>query len=250
MVHRQPAAWEKVSLCDYPGRLCSVLFCSGCPFRCPFCYNRDLVLPERIEQIPERVNLDDVLSYLTKRRSSIGAVCVTGGEPLMSGAGLSLLRELRPLGIKVKLDTNGYYPEILQDVLTEGLVDYVAMDVKNCPDRYAETCGLPAIDLGRIRASIQILRGGKVPVMFRTTIVRELHRFEDLAALSDWGFTSEPIVFTSFESSPNLIGNSLTAYAPNELDEIVGKIRKMGFINVQLRGESAANQKRGENYEV
>lgn len=168
----------------------------------------------------------------------------------MSGDGVNLLRKVRSLGIKVKLDTNGYYPEILRDVLTEGLVDYVAMDVKNCPDRYAETCGLTTIDLARIQASIQLLCEGGVPVMFRTTVVRELHRFEDLAALSDWGFTSEPIVFSSFEPSPNQIGSDLTAYTPNELNEIVEKIREMGFFNVQLRGGSAANQKREEYYEI
>lgn len=168
----------------------------------------------------------------------------------MSAGGVNLLRQVRPLGIKVKLDTNGYYPEILRDVLSEGLVDYVAMDVKNCPDRYAETCGLTTIDLARIQASIQLLREGGVPFMFRTTVVRELHRFEDLAAFSDWGFTSEPIVFSSFEPSPNQIGDGLSAYSAKELDEIVERIREAGLLNVRLRGESAADDHRGENYEI
>lgn len=235
------AGWQKVSLNDFPGRPCSVLFCAGCPFRCPFCYNRDLVLPERIALNREGIDWETVRRFIEKRRATLGAVCVTGGEPLAAEAGVELLRAVRALGVEVKLDTNGYYPERLSEVLSGKLVDCVAMDIKNCPARYAESCGMETMDLDRIAESIGLLLGSGIQTEFRTTVVRDFHREADLIAIADWGLGAEPIVFSSYEANPNVIRPGLSAYSREELRAIVGRIRRSGRLNVRLRGEFLAD---------
>lgn len=238
---------QKLSLCDYPGRPCSVLFCRGCPFRCPFCYNRDLVLPERVAALPEPSGWATISDFIRRRAKTIGAVCVSGGEPLASGGGVRLLRALRMLGVSVKLDTNGYYPERLNTVLAERLVDFVAMDIKNCPARYAETCGLARMDLGRIAASIQLIRRSGIESEFRTTVVRELHDEADLRALAEWGVEKERIVFSSFETSPNVLRPGLSAYSPGELRSMIVRLRRDGLPNAALRGEDEINLQEEQN---
>ena len=238
---------QKLSLCDFPGRPCSVLFCRGCPFRCPFCYNRDLVLPERAAALPEPSGWDAISDFIRRRAKTIGAVCVSGGEPLASDGGVRLLRALRTLGVSVKLDTNGYYPERLNTVLAERLVDFVAMDIKNCPARYAETCGLARMDLGRIAASIDLLRKSGIKIEFRTTVVRELHDESDLRALSEWGIADERVVFSSFEANPNVIRPGLSAYSAAELRSMIGRLRPNGLPKAALRGEDEINLQEEQN---
>lgn len=248
-INVQLGGLQKISLSDYPGRPCSVLFCRGCPFRCPFCYNRDLVLPERFENQADAPDWNTVFGFIRQRKATVGAVCVSGGEPLATDGGVRLLRALRELGVALKLDTNGYYPERLKTVLSEKLVDVVAMDIKNCPARYAETCGLARMDLSRIAASIKLLLESGIGVEFRTTVVRELHDEADLRALAEWGIAEERIVFSSFEANPNVIQPGLSAYSADELRSMIARLRRNGLPNAVLRGEDERNYQE-EPYEI
>ncbi len=174
---------NRLSLVDYPGKMAAIVFTGGCNFRCPFCHNSSLVLdPDSQPLVPEQ----EVLSYLEKRRNMLDGLVITGGEPTLEGGLIPFMRAVRKLGLLVKLDTNGYRPDVLESVLEEGLADYVAMDIKNSPDAYARTAGLPYVDMERIRRSIDLIRTSGVDYEFRTTVVRGLHyreNFEKICAL-------------------------------------------------------------------
>ena len=127
------SGWEKMSLVDYDDNLTTTLFTAGCNFRCPFCHNSDLVLhPEKTFRIP----WEEIKAYLVKRKGMLDAVCITGGEPTMMPDLLDKMREIKALGYKIKLDSNGTRPDILKKAYEEGLVDYIAMDIKNSPEKY------------------------------------------------------------------------------------------------------------------
>ena len=160
---------------DYPGKLAATVFTGGCNLRCPFCHNALLVTPlAETPEIPEQ----EVLDFLASRRGLLDGVVLTGGEPLLQPDAADFLRKVRELGFAVKLDTNGCDPARLAEILNQGLVDYVAMDVKNAPARYAETVGIPGFNPAPVEESIRLLRKSTVDYEFRTTLVRELHRPE------------------------------------------------------------------------
>ncbi len=164
--------WEKLSLVDYDDNITTTLFTSGCPFRCPWCHNGDLVVNlGNAHPIP----WVEIKEYLSRRKNVLDAVCVTGGEPTYMPDLLDKLSEIKELGYKVKLDTNGSNPEMLRIAVEQGLVDYVAMDIKNGPSRYAETIGLSSYDIEPIRESVDYLLHRGIPYEFRTTLVKEFH---------------------------------------------------------------------------
>ena len=171
---------QKLTLLDYPGKVACTVFLAGCNLRCPFCHNSELLDAAAAETV-----MDDgaLLDFLKKRQGMLDGVAFTGGEPLLRPDLPELLRRVRTLGYSIKLDTNGTRPDALARILSEGLVDYVAMDVKNAPERYAETCGAEKMDLAPIYASIEALRSGAADYEFRTTVVDELHDAEDFAAI-------------------------------------------------------------------
>ena len=162
---------QKLTLLDFPGRVACTVFLGGCNLRCPFCHNSEL-LDGTAETVMDEAGL---LAFLKKRQGMLDGVAFTGGEPLLRPELPELMRRIRAMGYAVKLDTNGTRPEALSAILAEGLADYVAMDVKNSPARYAETCGVETMDLEPIRASIDLLRSGTADYEFRTTVVDELH---------------------------------------------------------------------------
>jgi len=175
--------WVRTSLLDYPEHIATVLFTGGCNLRCPPCHNADLVLcPLDLPAVPE----EEVLAYLTRRAGLIDGVAITGGEPALQPDLVPFLRRLRPLGLAVKLDTNGFFPDVLETALGEGLVAYVAMDVKAPPEKYALLAGRPALDLAPFEHSIALLRAGAVPYEFRTTVVPGLLTAEDISAIARW----------------------------------------------------------------
>ena len=171
---------QKLTLLDYPGKVACTVFLAGCNLRCPFCHNSELLDAGTAEPVMDDAGL---LDFLKKRQGMLDGVAFTGGEPLLRPELPALLRAVRGLGYSVKLDTNGTLPEALRRVLAEGLVDYVAMDVKNSPDRYAETCGLDAFDLTPVYASIDLLRDMAPDYEFRTTVMDELHDDASFAAI-------------------------------------------------------------------
>ena len=173
---------QKMTLLDYPGKVACTVFLGGCDLRCPFCHNSGLVAG------PMPAELDDgaLLAFLDKRRGLLDGVCVTGGEPLLRPELPQLLSRIKELGYPVKLDTNGGRPERLRALLEAGLVDYVAMDIKNSPERYGETAGVPGLDLAPFRESVSLLLRGTADYEFRTTVVREFHDADSFRAIGPW----------------------------------------------------------------
>ena len=176
------AGLQKMTLLDFPGKVACTVFTAGCDFRCPFCHNYELT-DRNVESV---MTEEEFLRFLGRRKGLIDGVAVTGGEPCMQQDLPEFLAKIRDLGFLVKLDTNGNHPEVLERILDEGLADYVAMDVKNSPDRYAETSGLLHMDLSRIGQSIRLLMRGETDHEFRTTVVEELHGEEEIRAVCEW----------------------------------------------------------------
>lgn len=172
---------QKLTLLDYPGRVACTVFLNGCNFRCPYCHNAEL-----LGDGDEVMTVAGLLAFLRKRQGILEGVCITGGEPTLHPELPALLGEVRALGYAVKLDTNGYRPEILEAVLERGLVDYVAMDLKNGPEGYAETVGLAQVELAKIRQSIRLLMDSPVDFELRTTVANPLHSGETITSMANW----------------------------------------------------------------
>ena len=223
---------QKLAMVDYPGNLAATVFTGGCDLRCPFCHNALLVtrLAETPE-IPER----EVLDFLSSRKGLLDGVVLTGGEPLLQPDAAEFLQAVRELGFAVKLDTNGCHPAALAEILEAGLADYVAMDVKNSRARYAETVGVPGFDLSPVEESVRLLRESGVDCEFRTTLVRELHRPEDLDAIAAWLAGSPRYYLQNFVDSGNLIGRGYHGFTAEELRGFAERVRPF-FGAVELRG--------------
>ncbi len=174
---------QKMTLLDFPGKVACTVFLGGCDLRCPFCHNAELI----DGTAPAVMDEEELLAFLKKRQGLLEGVAVTGGEPLLRGTELvSLAEKIRDLGYPLKLDTNGTHPERLARLTEAGLVSYVAMDIKNSPDRYAKTSGLEKMDLGPVRESVSLLMGGKTEYEFRTTTVAELHDEDSFRKIGEW----------------------------------------------------------------
>lgn len=173
--------FQKLTLLDYPGRTACTVFAGGCNFRCPFCHNAPLVTGEA-EQEP--FSEEEILSYLQKRAGLLDGVCVSGGEPTLQPDLPAFLRKIRALGYAVKLDTNGSQPRMLKALMSEGLIDYAAMDLKSSPEEYARACGLP-VDWHAVQESIDLLMQGSIDYEFRTTVVAELHSEQIIARAAE-----------------------------------------------------------------
>ena len=173
---------QKMTLLDFPGRVACTVFLGGCDYRCPFCHNYELA-DGSAKPVMEA---EELLAFLKKRRGLLDGVAFTGGEPCLHPDLAELMRRVRDLGYAVKLDTNGAHPDRLAAILEEGLADYVAMDVKNSPEKYARTVGLDRIDLAPIRESVSLLMAGETDYEFRTTVVDQLHEAADFEAIGGW----------------------------------------------------------------
>ncbi len=176
------AGIQKMTLLDYPGKVACTIFLQGCNFRCPFCHNSELLPPGTEADYSE----EDIIAFLKKRAGLLEGVCVSGGEPTVQPELVRFIRSVKDLGYAVKLDTNGSHPEVLQTLMENGLIDYVAMDIKNSPSEYAKTAGTDNLPLEKIEQSIRLLATGNTPFEFRTTLVRELHSEESLLEMSRW----------------------------------------------------------------
>ena len=222
---------QKMTLLDYPGKVACTVFLGGCDLRCPFCHNGELVEGEA----PAALDDGELTAFLKKRQGLLDGVCVTGGEPLLRPELEGLLGRIKELGFPVKLDTNGCDPARLAEILNQGLVDYVAMDVKNAPARYAETVGVPDFDLAPVEESIRLLRKSTVDYEFRTTLVRELHRPEDLDAIAAWLAGAPRYYLQNFVDSGNLIGRGYHGFTAEQLQGFAERVRPF-FGAVELRG--------------
>ena len=230
------AGLQKMTLLDYPGKVACTVFLSGCNYRCPFCHNGGL-----LENAPEALTEEELLTFLEKRKGLLDGVCITGGEPTLQPDLPHLLESVKALGYSVKLDTNGSNPAMLAALLEKGLVDYVAMDVKNSPERYGETVGIPGIPLEKTEQSLRLLLAGPTDYELRTTCVAEFHEEEAAAAMGAWveslvlGVKPAKWYLQCFVDRDSVLLNGL--HAPNR--EKLEKMRKAlepHALSVSLRG--------------
>ena len=220
---------QKLTLLDYPGRMACTVFTYGCNFRCPFCHNALLVTQENSDSISE----DEFFSFLKKRQGILDGVCISGGEPTLQKDLPEFISKIKALGYSVKLDTNGSSPAVLQKLIEENLVDYIAMDIKNSPAKYDITCAT-AVDIEAVKQSVSIIKENGISHEFRTTTVKEFHNKEDFSAIADWIKPSKYFL-QHFENSGNLIGENLTALSKEEMAEIAENLREK-LPDIQLRG--------------
>ena len=222
---------QKMTLLDWPGKVACTVFLGGCDFRCPYCHNSELVsgtLPPAMEE-------EALFAFLEKRRGILDGVCVTGGEPLLSPGLPEFLERIRALGYPVKLDTNGSSPDRLRRVWETGLVDYVAMDIKNCPEWYAQTAGVPRLDPAPVMESAAWLLAGRADYEFRTTVVRQFHDEEAMEKIGRWIRGAKRYYLQAFADRDTVPVSGLAACSGEEMERFADVVRP--FVpSVQLRG--------------
>ncbi|MBR1455841.1 MAG: anaerobic ribonucleoside-triphosphate reductase activating protein [Oscillospiraceae bacterium] len=225
---------QKLTLLDYPGKVACTVFTGGCNLRCPFCHNAPLVLPERL--VGDENGEETVLSFLRKRRGVLDGVAVTGGEPLLHRDMAAFLEKIRALGFLIKLDTNGSFPDRLRELVEAGLVDRVAMDIKNAPALYAKTVGVPGLDLAPFARSKDYLLEGHVEYEFRTTVVRGLHTEESLVEAARWIAGAKEYYLQQFKDSGDVLAiDGLSAFSDEEMHALAAAVAPY-VPAVQLRG--------------
>lgn len=264
---------QKLTLLDYPGRTACTIFLPGCNFRCPFCHNGSLVVPEKIE---EGMGEEELFRFLKKRQGLLEGVCVTGGEPLAREGIEDFLEKIKACGYQVKLDTNGSFPEKLRKVVEGGWIDYVAMDVKNSLHKYKTTIGLEKRKListgdkmieenskmtevisnktvedrnkitekagskitGKIEQSIRYLLEGNIDYEFRTTVVKGLHTLEDMEEIGSLIAGARRYYIQNFVNSGDLVGSGewMEPFSENELSKLLNAV-KAKVPNSWIRGE-------------
>ncbi len=224
------AGLQKLTLLDYPGKMACLLFTMGCNFRCPFCHNGSLVRAEDSAEITE----EEVLSFLTKRKGLLDGVCITGGEPLLHGELAEFIKKVKKLGYSVKLDTNGSFPEKLKALVSEGLIDYVAMDIKNSFGCYEETTGVN-VNLNKIKESIDFLMQGTVDYEFRTTLVKELHTKESMEEIGKIIKGAKRYFLQNFVDSGDVLCENMHPLSESELSQMK-KIAEKYVPDTSLRG--------------
>lgn len=238
MVNMLLCGLNKTTLLDYPGHVAATVFLGGCNFRCPFCHNRDLVFVGESMEKKKVMNYeeDEIISFLKKRKGILTGVCVTGGEPTLNKELPFFLDKIKSLGYLVKLDTNGYRPDVLKKLLSQKLVDHVAMDIKNSPAKYDITTGITGIDISIIKESVDCLLSGMASdYEFRTTIVKELHDENDMHVISGWIKGAKAYYLQSYTDSEGVIE---TGYHSHDKDTLMKflQICREHIPATQLRG--------------
>lgn len=231
---------QKVTLLDYPGKIACTVFLGGCNFRCPFCHNGSLVLADRMG---DAIPTDRLLDFLEGRRGRLGGVCISGGEPTLHADLPDLLCKIKEMGFEIKLDTNGTNPEMLLRLINDGLVDYVAMDIKNSPAGYSVTAGVKGAVLegdkgewlDRVRQSVEILMEGRVDFEFRTTLMKELHTVEDIREIGRWLAGDEKLFLQTYREEGDLIKGGFTPFDKEETEGLLSEISKY-IPNAAIRG--------------
>ena len=224
---------QKLAMVDFPGKLAATVFTGGCNLRCPFCHNALLV--NRLAENPETHSVEEILDFLKRRKGLLDGVVLSGGEPLMQNDAAEFLEQVRSLGYAVKLDTNGCYPDALEEILKRKLVDYVAMDIKNSREKYGITVGIPNFDVTPIEQSAALLKNSGIDFEFRTTVVKEFHTAQDIVSIGQWLAGSPRYYLQQFVDSGDLVGTGCTAVEPLELQGFADLARPF-FSLVELRG--------------
>ena len=230
---------QKLTLLDYPDKLACTVFTGGCNFRCPFCHNASLVLPkEPLETIPT----EEFLAFLDSRVGRLEGVCVSGGEPTLMPDLVEFIREIKKRGFLVKLDTNGSHPHVIRALIDEGLIDYVAMDIKNSPERYGETIGYgtelnveESNLMQRIKESVALLMQGRVDYEFRTTVMAELHGIDEMRAIGQWLSGAKKYFLQNYRPEGDLLVGGFTSLTSEELGALLSELVKY-IPDAEIRG--------------
>ncbi len=223
--------FQKLTLLDFPGKTACTVFTGGCNFRCPFCHNASLVTDMDDCEYTEK----EIFEHLKLRKNVLDGVAITGGEPLLQKDIESFMYEIKDMGFSVKLDTNGSYPEKLEGILQLGLADYVAMDIKNCKEKYAETIGFKSFDIAPVEKSLELLQNSGIPYELRTTVTSNFHSKEDIEKLAQWIQGTEKYFLQNFVNSGNLIDNTVSGVSRDIMREML-KIVKKYISTAEMRG--------------
>src|SRR5574344_27487 len=224
------AGMEKLTLLDYPDKMAAIIFTQGCNFKCPFCQNSALI-PFNDEGV---IAEDEVLNYLEKRRHVLDGIVISGGEPTLQPDLENFIKKVKTNHLSVKLDTNGFQPQVLKHLIDNNLVDYVAMDIKNTFDKYGLTCGIASIDTKNILESINILNNSGIDHEFRTTIIKEHHDLNDIENIIKLT-NNNPYYLQNFKNSEGVLVKNLHGFSNEELLEF-NKILNKKYVNVHIRG--------------
>ncbi len=223
---------QKLTLLDYPEKMAATVFTGGCNFRCPFCHNASLVLPENYQgQITE----NEFFDFLEMRKGILEGVCITGGEPTLQKDLPDFIKKIKDMGYLVKLDTNGFIPSKLKMLVSEGYVDYVAMDIKNSPERYGETVGIENFNVKPILESVEFLKTAGIDYEFRTTLVKNFHSEHDIIEIGNWLKDCPKVFLQAFKDSGDLISQGLVGFDENEMQSLL-KLLKSLVPSAQIRG--------------
>ena len=222
--------FQKMTMLDFPERVACTVWTYGCNLRCPFCHNASLVI-DKAELFDE----EEIFSYINKRKGVLDGVCITGGEPLLQKDIFDFMKKIKDLGLLVKLDTNGAYPDLLKKAIEDGLVDYVAMDIKNSKEKYAQTVGVSNLDITPYEKSVEILKNSGIDYEFRTTIVKELHDLSDIQKIGEWIKGAKKYFLQSFVDSGNTIKTGYSAHDKNTLEAFKQAVLEH-ISRVEIRG--------------
>lgn len=222
---------QKLTLLDYPGIMACTVFTGGCNFRCPFCHNASLVTHIDDEIVTE----EEFFELLDKRTSILQGVCITGGEPTLQPGLYEFIAKIREKGYKVKLDTNGYRPDVLKKLVNDNMLDYVAMDIKNSKEKYGLTVGISDFDIAPIEESVEFLKQGRVDYEFRTTIVKEFHDPQDIVAIGEWLKGVPKYFLQGYIDSGDCIENGFEAHEKAEIERFLSLVTPY-VPGAQLRG--------------
>lgn len=208
--------YQKLTLLDYPGKTATTVFTHGCNLRCPFCHNAALVTSAPDESINE----EEFFAFLDKRKGLLDGVCITGGEPMLQEGLEEFIIKIKNKGFFVKLDTNGFFPDKLKNLIDKGLVDYVAMDIKNSLEKYPLTCGIKNLDVEKVKCSVEILKNSNIDFEFRTTVLKDYHTPSDFESIGKWLCGNYKYYIQCFKDSGDTIVNNLLPLDDDQIFEL------------------------------
>ncbi len=222
---------QKLTLLDFPNHVACTIFSHGCNLRCPFCHNAGLVVRKPEQEITK----EELASFFEKRKGILDGIAFTGGEPLLHKDAVEYIEFLRESGLKVKLDTNGFYPERLKEIIDKKLVDYIATDIKSSPEGYAKATGIPEIDLSPLRESIGLIMNSGIDYEFRTTAVKGIHEKDNFKKIGEWIKGAQHYYIQRFTDSGDLIGGGFDAFTDAEMREFLEEVLP-NIPSAELRG--------------
>ncbi|MDR2022271.1 MAG: anaerobic ribonucleoside-triphosphate reductase activating protein [Hungatella sp.] len=222
---------QKTTLLDFPGHVAATIFLGGCNFRCPFCHNSELIGSEAESMFSE----EEILDFLNKRKGILEGVCITGGEPTLAEDLEPFIRKIRDLGYLIKLDTNGYRPEVLKSLVLKGLLDYAAMDIKAGRENYSKAAGVKGLKIKDIKESAAFLLDGSLPFEFRTTAVKGIHSLRDFADIGKWLAGCPHYYLQNYVDSDQVLCPGYQSFSKEELDKFLNILKPL-IPNAMLRG--------------